>query len=87
MLWPIRCGWNFFPSAALFVHPILQSDHNPSMVDTHCFFRNGRRGRPKRFEERWLYVDDVGQITQRGLGAVGCIQGGSETKVVAEAFV
>lgn len=55
----------FFPSAALFVYPILHSDHSPLLVDTHWVFRKRGRGRPRRFEERWLSMGDVSQITRR----------------------
>lgn len=54
-----------FPSAALFVYPIFRSDHSPLLMDTHWEFRDGNRKRPKRFEERWLHIDEVSQITRR----------------------
>lgn len=70
----------FFPSAALFVYPVLHSDHSPLLVDTHWVFRRSGRGRPRRFEERWLFVDDVGQITRRVWGQL--IQGSVAFRVV-----
>lgn len=54
-----------FPSAALFIYPIMRSDHSPLLIDTHWVVRNGVRKRPRRFEERWLNLEEVGQITRR----------------------
>lgn len=43
--------------------PIHCSDHSPLILDTRWDF--GSKGRPKRFEEMWLYCDEVSQITKK----------------------
>lgn len=78
-----------FKSTALCVFPITRSDYSPLLLDTHWVIRDGRRKRPKRFEEIWLHIDEVGQITKHvwelSIRGFSSFQSGSKAKVFDEA--